>query len=93
MINNFPSGGEAKSPMDNMTYMQPLTGCNNNGSNGQNCRGRKGDSMIIIPCHFLIRGREGNIEILKNKKRLKKSYGLSISINNFLLTFLPLYLF
>jgi hypothetical protein len=59
--------------MVNMTYMQPLTGCNNNGSNGQNCRGRKGDSIIEIPCHFLIRGHEGNIEILKNKKRLEKS--------------------
>lgn len=54
-----------------MKYMQPLTGCNNNGSNGQNCRGKKGGSMIKIPCHFLIRVREGNIELLKNKKRMK----------------------
>ncbi len=58
--------------MDNMRYVQPLTGCNNNASNGQNCRRKKGDSMMEIPCHFLIRGREGNIELLKNKERLQK---------------------
>jgi hypothetical protein len=64
---------EAKSPMDDMTYLQPLTGCNNGGSNSPYCERKNRGSMIKIPCHFLIRGREGNIELLKNKKRLKKS--------------------
>ncbi|MGN6531563.1 MAG: hypothetical protein ACTHK0_07405 [Ginsengibacter sp.] len=63
--------------MDNMRNVQPLTGCNNGGSNNPGYRKKKGGSIIIIPCHFLIRGREGNIEFLKNKKRLKKSWDLA----------------
>jgi len=35
-----------------MTYLQPLTGCNNNGSNNPYCERKNRGGMIKIPCHF-----------------------------------------